>query len=122
MSNPESAKSSFFVPGCLYSGNMNGAIKSNNKISGTGIKNIEPHQKWLSKNPPNMGPSMQPVEKQVVYRPMAKVRSESSENILRMSEITVGNMAAPPMPMIALAIIRQNAEGENAANINAAEN
>src|SRR3569833_621809 len=68
------AKSNFAVPGSLNSGSSNGPTIKNRSITGTLIKKTEPHQKWFSRKPPTTGPSIVPVEKQVVHKPTAKLR------------------------------------------------
>lgn len=50
----------------LNSGSRAGAVNNKSNIIGIATRKTDPHQKWLSSNPPNTGPSMVPEEKQVV--------------------------------------------------------
>ena len=67
-------------------------------MTGTPIKNADPHQKRSSRSPPATGPMAAPVEKLVAQTPIANVRSLASENKLRIRDKVDGASVAPAIP------------------------
>src|SRR3954468_732660 len=80
------------------SGNSNGPSSSSSAMTGTPIKNADPHQKRSSRSPPATGPMAAPVEKLVAQTPIANVRSLASENRLLIRASVDGASVAPAIP------------------------
>ncbi len=78
-------------------------------ISGTLIRKIEPHQKWLSSRPPSIGPSGMPTAIPAVITATALARSPAGKR-LGMIDIPSGMMNAPPRPITVRTAIRVLAE------------
>ena len=100
-----------------YSGNRNGATASRSTITGTAIRNTEPHQNQVSSRPPISGPIAPPAEKLDIQTPMAKVRSFGSGNMLEISDSVDGASVAADRPSRARATISISALVEKAARI-----
>ena len=88
-------------------------------MTGTPIRNAEPHQKWLSRNPPSSGPRAPPTAKQVIQTLMATVRCAASWNMLRISDSVEGISVAPAIPSSARVATSISALVENAASTEA---
>ena len=76
-------------------------------MTGTAMRNTEPHQKKCSSRPPSAGPSAAPAEKLITQTPIAAVRCRSSRNILRISESVEGasvEAAIPSSPRATMSI------------------
>ena len=84
--------------GSRNSGKRTGPSASKSSMSGTLMRNTEPHQKCVSKSPPTIGPIAAPVEKLATHMLMAVVRSLGSWNMLRMSESVEGASVADARP------------------------
>src|ERR1700736_1583678 len=84
--------------------------------TGTLTRNTEPHQKWLSKNPPVTGPIPMPSADTPAQMPMALPRSTGLVKTLVMMDNVAGMMSAPPIPMKARVAMRVLAEPLKADN------
>jgi hypothetical protein len=102
-----------------YSGSRNGPTASSRIITGTAIRNTEPHQNQVSSTPPISGPIAPPAEKEDIQTPIAKVRSFGSGNMLLIRDSVDGASVAAEMPSSARAMISISAEVEKAARIDA---
>ena len=102
--------------GSFDSGTVMGARARNGTSTGTAMRNTDPHQKWLSRSPPTMGPSAAPAEKPAAHTAIAVRRSFGSRKMLRMSESVAGMSMAPKNPSTARAMTSSRAVGANAAS------
>src|SRR4051812_35308235 len=68
---------------------------------GTLTRKIDPHQKWASSKPPEIGPMPRPTADTPAQMPMALPRSTGLVNTLVRIDSVDGMMNAPPMPMSA---------------------
>jgi hypothetical protein len=59
---PALSRSGLPAFGSLYSGSSSGPTISSSAITGTAIRNTDPHQKYSSNRPPTSGPSAPPTE------------------------------------------------------------
>jgi hypothetical protein len=74
-------------------------------MTGTLIRNTEPHQKFSSSTPPVSSPIGPPAAKAAPHRLIALVRCRESWNMLRISESVEGAIVAPAIPSSARAPI-----------------
>src|SRR5688572_4892029 len=95
-----------------YSGKSDGATASSSTITGTAIRNTDPHQNQLSSKPPISGPIAPPAEKLDIHMPIAKVRSFGSRNMLEINESVEGASVAADRPSNARATISNSAVGD----------
>ncbi len=86
------------------SGTMRATATTPISASGTLIRKIAPHQKWLSSGPPISGPAANPSEPTAPHSPMALVRSSSAKTCTTTARVVVIN-SAPPTPIPARAAI-----------------
>lgn len=91
-------------------------------MTGTLMRNTDPHQKASSSRPPMIGPSAMPPDRLAVQMPIARVRSAGSVNMLRINESVEGMSVAPPIPIRARAAMRTSEVGANAASVEATPN
>ena len=68
--------------------------------TGTFTRKTEPHQKWLSSQPPTMGPIAMPRPETPAQMPIARPRSSAGKTLVRIDSVE-GMISAPPMPMSA---------------------
>ena len=108
--------------GSRNSGSRAGPSASSSAITGTAIRNTEPHQKRSSSSPPSSGPAAAPAEKLATQTPMATWRWPGSRNMLRISDRVEGARVAPATPSRARAAISVSGVVENAASTEAAPN
>jgi hypothetical protein len=101
--------------GARYSGSRNGPATSRMIITGTAIKNTEPHQKCSSSSPPTSGPTALPPMKQHIQAPIAIARCRSSVKMLLIRARVDGATVAPATPSRARAAISTSTDGANAA-------
>src|SRR3954447_23514235 len=66
-------------------------------------RKIEPHEKWLSRSPPQTGPRAMATPATAVHRPIALARSLGSVNTLVRIDSVAGMTRAAPTPMTARA-------------------
>src|SRR5699024_10060334 len=85
--------------GLRYSGTSRGATISSTTMTGTLIRNPDPHQRAPSSTPPTTGPSAIPTATLAVQIPIARVRSVGSVNRVRISASVEGISVAPPTPI-----------------------
>ena len=102
--------------GSRYSGSSLGPSASSRSITGTAIRNTEPHQKNSSSTPPSRGPSAAPTEKLVAHTPIANVRCLESRNMLRIRESVEGASVAAARPSSARVTISISTLVEKAAS------
>jgi hypothetical protein len=81
-------------------------VASSRTITGTLIRNTEPHQKWSSRNPLTSGPIAVPLEKTAIQTASAARRCPGSWNMLRVSAMVEGISVAPATPSTARAPMR----------------
>lgn len=84
-------------------------------MTGTLMRNTEPHQKCSSSHPPTSGPSAAPPVAPADQIAIARVRWRASRNMPRMSDRVEGMRVAPATPSRARAAISTSGEGEKAA-------
>ncbi len=91
------------------SGISTATASSASAITGTLIRNTEPHQKWVSSQPPRIGPigNATKVAPTVI---VIAVRRSSSENSTGSTDSDSGMMKAAPSPSTARAAISRSAE------------
>ena len=70
-------------------------------MTGTPMRNTEPHQKNSRSTPPRTGPIAPPAEYAAIQTPIAVVRCFGSRNIVKISERVDGAIVAPAIPMTA---------------------
>jgi hypothetical protein len=102
--------------GSRYSGSVRGPRRSRRPITGTPIRNTEPHQKASRKIPPRTGPTAPPAEYAAIQNPIAVVRCFWSRNIVKMSDSVEGATVAPKTPMSARLAMSISELVENAAS------
>src|ERR1700682_6091803 len=90
--------SSFGADGSRESGMRYQPPMSPMITTGTLTRNTDPHQKWLSRNPPVTGPRPMPRADTPAQMPMALPRSPGLVKTLVMMDSVAGMMNAP-MPM-----------------------
>lgn len=78
-------------------------------MTGTPMRNTEPHQKYSSIAPPTTGPSAVPPMKQLAHTAMARPRWYGSSNMLLMRARVDGIRVAAAMPSRARVAIRPSA-------------
>src|SRR4029453_4362942 len=105
--------------GSRYSGRRIGPTISSSAITGTLIRNTDPHQKYWSIAPPNSGPIAPPREKLMIQMLIAVVRSRGWGNMFRISDRVAGATVAPARPRSARVMISIAALLENAARTEA---
>ncbi len=115
-------RSSRPASGSRDSGSSRGPSTSSSAITGTPIRNTEPHQNSSSSAPPTSGPIAAPAEKLAIQTPIAILRSPGSANMLKMSAIVEGASVAPATPSRARAAISIGALDAKAASTDAAPN
>ena len=101
--------------GLRDSGSSNGAAIRNAISTGTASKNTEPHQKWLSRKPPAMGPRAAPALNPAVQIAMARLRWRSSWNTVRNRDSVVGKSMEPNTAIPTRAANSHSALGAKAA-------
>jgi hypothetical protein len=79
------------------------------------MRKTAPHQKCSSTMPPITGPTAPPAEKPATQMPMARVRSVSLRNMLRIKDSVDGASVAAERPSRARATMRSSAVGAKAA-------
>src|SRR4029450_13316186 len=106
--------------GARAPGRRLGPTMRSNAITGTLMRNTDPHQKYWSMTPPNNGPIAPPREKLMIQTLIAVVRSRGWRNMFRISDSVDGATVAPATPRSARVAISIAALLENAARIEAA--
>lgn len=106
--------------GSRDSGSRNGATSRKTAMTGTFIRNTEPHQNRSSRIPPTTGPRAAPPENAMAHTAMAVRRSARSGKIVRISPSVEGIRVAPPTPSSARAAMSISAEEAKAAARDAA--
>nr|WP_251059962.1 hypothetical protein [Streptomyces sp. ISL-100] len=69
------------------------------------IRNTDPHQKWLSSQPPAMGPTTVPTPTAADQMPIAFVRSAPRGKTFPMTASVAGMISASPTPITPRATI-----------------
>jgi hypothetical protein len=87
--------------GSRNSGNSSGPRTSRRSITGTPIRNTEPHQNRSRRKPPTRGPIAAPAEKLAIHTPIATVRCLESRNMLRIRDSVDGARVAAAIPISA---------------------
>ena len=85
--------------GSFEDGRRNRPATRAKMVTGTLIRNTEPHQKCWRRKPPRIGPIALPPPATAAHTPMARARSFGSWNTLVSSERVAGMISAAPMPM-----------------------
>ena len=80
-------------------------------MTGTLIRNTEPHQKCSSRKPPSTGPNAAPAENAEAQMPTAMLRSRGCGNRPRISARVAGASVAPATPSRARATINNSGVG-----------
>src|SRR5215470_2984971 len=88
--------------GFFDSGTSSAIAATLTAVTGTLMRNTDPHQKWASSNPPTMGPMAMPMPTATAQIPMARDRSTGS-NTLEMIDSVCGITAAAARPITAQA-------------------
>ncbi len=85
-------------PGVVAStrGRRNQQAGATTSMTGTLIRNTDPHQKCSSSAPPTSGPTAAPADPTVPQRPSAMARSPASSKVLRIRPSTQGMIIEPP--------------------------
>ena len=91
--------------GLRRSGNNTMPPTTSTAVTGTLIKNTDPHQKCCSSAPPTTGPSAAPAENIAAQIPTAMLRSRGVGNRLRINASVAGANVAPATPRSARAPI-----------------
>lgn len=108
--------------GFLNSGSTFGPTTRRMTMTGTPIRNTEPHQKNSSSPPPMIGPSAVPPMKQPIQTPMAMDICLGFGNMAAMSAMVEGMIVDPATPSRARMTISISGLVEYAANIETTAN
>ena len=81
--------------------------------TGTFTRKTEPHQKWLSSQPPTIGPIAMPRPETPAQMPIARPRSSAGKTLVRIESVE-GMISAPPTPMSDRVAISALADPANA--------
>ncbi|GAA3136210.1 hypothetical protein GCM10020001_068500 [Nonomuraea salmonea] len=119
---PTLSRSSRPACGLRDSGSTSQPPTSTTAMTGTLIRNTEPHQKWSSSRPPTTGPIAKPAALMPLQMPIAAVRSPGSVNTFLMMDSVDGMMVAPATPSSARAAISSSGVGAYAVTTEAAPN
>lgn len=95
---------------------------STRPITGTAMRNTDPHQNTSSSAPPTSGPIAAPVEKLITQMLIAVVRSRGSGNMFEMSDKVDGARVAAAIPRSARVAMSIAGVEENAARIDTTPN
>ncbi|SKZ34000.1 Uncharacterised protein [Mycobacteroides abscessus subsp. abscessus] len=103
----------------VSAGRSRGATTSSTAITGTLIKNTDPHQKCSSSRPETIGPTATPPASTAFHAAIALARSASSRKMWRINASVDGMSVAPDTASTARARISSEAVGAKAARIDA---
>src|SRR5262245_4442590 len=108
--------SSAFGDGSFESGTIRRPRIRATITTGTFTRNTDPHQKWLSSQPPTIGPIAMPRPDTPAQIPIARPRSSAGKTLVRIDKVD-GMISAPPTPIRARLAIRALDVPENAENV-----